>query len=656
MTLFSIASWGLIVLSIVLPFNHVSVAQDLDALETFRNAPLCLRTCSKEELESIPGFSRPLSSRVLEAVRRDSTMTIDRLADTLCLTIAQRILLHSCTTVDCWQGAPVILVASWRGSTRLTEIAATQDSLWLGPATDATLRADLRYGAHRLALVASRAAGETQLVEHIGGSLAVDASILLPCATTVLVGDFSPSFGQGLVFGTAADVRGPWTSALAQRTMDAAIRPWTSAQRYGGLRGGALVMTVGSLHCTYATSRKNLVGTVRTDATGEYATAIDRTMARRTLSELTRTTIAEHIDMATVGITLGGTRVDLLAAQFAYGVELRSTASSVLPGTGGMFVSASVRAPVSGGVFGGEIARGVEGDLAIAAGWTKQWTGATTIIALRCIPATYRAPYAATRTDATAVSNEVGVTLGSTVRFPDGRCDAVADVRRTLDRTFGVPARVLGMTMDCLGTLRLGAATTAGWRVFWERETDGQRDSTLGRTVAVFRERFRTRVDAARRVTGPLTLRIRLDMGRVAWDVLRPTELGMALTVAARYVVPHVSVGLQWSVWSTDSYESAITVGEVTMPGTLRSVAFFGGGGRTAATVRLRVMDQLDVYGALTDAQRTDVPRIGSGATETAGPRDMRLSLGVVVRIQRDPPTNFLRGVLVDDEAGTGLE
>lgn len=652
----SIHVWGIVAVVLAVFCSHSTSAQDLDALETYRHAPLCLRTCSKEELEAIPGFSWPLSGRLLAIVRNDSTTTIDRIADTLCLTIAQRILLHACTTLDCWQGAPAILMASWRGSTRLTEIAATQDSLWLGPATDATLRADVRYGTHRLALVAARAAGEPQLVEHIGGSLAIDASILLPCTATVLVGDFSPSFGQGLVFGTAADVRGPWTSALAPRTMDAAVRPWTSAQRYGGLRGGALVVSIGSLHGSLATSRRNLIGTIRTDASGEYASAIDRVMARRTLAERTRTNIAEHIDMATVGMTLGKTRVDLLAAKFHYSVELRSTAASVLPGRGGTFVAASLSTPIRGSMFGGEIARGAEGDIAIAAGWTKQWTGAKTILALRCIPAAYRAPYAATRTDATAVSNEVGVTLGATVRFPDGRCDAVADVRQTLDRTYGVPARVFGMTFDCLGTVRLGHATMVGWRVFWERETDGQRDSMLGRTIATQRERLRCRLDAAKRVTGPLSLRIRLDVGRVSWDVLRPTELGLALTTSARYVGPRISIGVQWSVFSTDSYESAITVGEVTMPGTLRSVAFIGAGSRMATTVRMRIVDHLDVYGALTNAQRMDVQRMGSGPTETAGPRDVRISLGVVVRIQRDPPTNFLRSVLVDDEAGTGLE
>jgi len=84
-----------------------------DALDRFRDNRICLVTATTSDVVMIPGFTSQLASRLLKLVHagvRDSRT----LADTLCLSVEQHLLMDLCTTTDCSRGVDLFASARSR--------------------------------------------------------------------------------------------------------------------------------------------------------------------------------------------------------------------------------------------------------------------------------------------------------------------------------------------------------------------------------------------------------------------------------------------------------------------------------------------------------------------------------------------------------------
>lgn len=189
----------------------------VDAVDRFRADPLPLRSITATDLLVLPGFSRTTASAVIRLARSDSTLSIDGIADSLCLSPDQRVMLFSCATMQP-AAVPIRVIMRARLDASMSMMQRTMITTPIGSFTTTTVRASQENIADGFLSGSFRTS--------LGG-------------WTMMAGDMRLSCGRGLVFG-GATFAGTAVVNSAAVMHDARIAPWTSTMRTGYLRGVSL--------------------------------------------------------------------------------------------------------------------------------------------------------------------------------------------------------------------------------------------------------------------------------------------------------------------------------------------------------------------------------------------------------------------------------
>lgn len=145
--------------------------------------------------------------------RADSTRSIDGIADSLCLTPDQRVMLFSCTTMEL-SPAPLHLLVRCRTDDAMACMQRTMLTTSLGSLT----------------MVSARTAQESWSNTFMSASLRTSIA-----GWTIAAGDVRMTAGRGLVFG-AQTFAGSTVVNSAQTVHDARMQAWTSTMRTGYMR------------------------------------------------------------------------------------------------------------------------------------------------------------------------------------------------------------------------------------------------------------------------------------------------------------------------------------------------------------------------------------------------------------------------------------
>lgn len=520
-----------------------------DALERYRESPLCLHMTTAHELATVPGMSPHLAARVLRIAALRPAWDAAEIADSLCLGTAQRLLLMACTTRRCdattWQG-----VASGRAVTHAQGVQ----------------RISARYGAWRL----------TMQHAQEGPGAALHGRVL---GTDVLLGDIAMRIGTGLVMGTMSPSRG-LVGATSVPSDALRMRPWTSTMRTGAIRGIAVqrVDSVGphALHGMVVAGRQDRGASFggTEDLTGF---ALDVACADW------------HVGASTVSIT--------------YDVDVASASARAAFARGGRWTS----------LFGGlhndrveaafELAVDPRNNIAVVtrARWDgASWRAAATV---RHLAAGYRAPYGDAPTDATAAANEAGVSAALVWRpWPSTTLEALIDVRSTLDRTYTVPRTVRGHTMELQAVHRMHGAIWSA-RLWHDDDDDALRVDGVARSLVARRRRSRLRLEYAWRATSPLVVTLRGEVAHAGWTRWRASVVGAAIMLRCRVpLAAWMDASVQATIYDTPGIDAAVYMAEAPMPDVLRAVPLVGSGVRTVAGVHVRLTAWLDAWVVTTTA------------------------------------------------------
>jgi len=186
----------------------------LDAVDRFRADPLPLRSITSTELLVLPGFSRPTARAVIQLARSDSTLSIDGIADSLCLSPDQRVMLFSCATMHS-APVPVRVIMRARVDAMMSFMQRTMVTTPIGSFTATTVRTAQESIGHGFVSGSFRTS--------LGG-------------WGITAGDMRLTCGRGLVFG-GASFAGATVVNSAAMMHDARVASWTSTMRTGYMRG-----------------------------------------------------------------------------------------------------------------------------------------------------------------------------------------------------------------------------------------------------------------------------------------------------------------------------------------------------------------------------------------------------------------------------------
>lgn len=204
----------------------------LDALDRFREDPLCLRCATPSTLTQLPGISRRLAARIAAASSSPSITTIQELADSVCASPDQFIILTSCATLTC---SCFTLIHALRVRSRMRSAPE--------PHVMSRIDASFAYGTAGATVLVNeqRLEPSAWLIASYGGF-------------DVSVGDLAFQSGTGLLLGTARTLIRRGIDVLPSSTPLLGTRPWPSTAFDNAPRGAALQWKSPWLPITLATA------------------------------------------------------------------------------------------------------------------------------------------------------------------------------------------------------------------------------------------------------------------------------------------------------------------------------------------------------------------------------------------------------------------
>lgn len=524
-----------------------------DAVERFREAPLCLPCVSATDLTVIPGIGRTASSRITRAVRGGVTNHAD-LADSACLTLDQQTLLFLCTTFDCSCNSFVNAV---RSSTRV--VASSSTSL------DVLTRLDIATDVGRVGgLFRNNATGG-----DYSSWLVADAGPL-----TIGLGNVAIGGGLGVVHGSGSTFGSTPLARVASADGNPRLRPWTSAIRDGSLFGAGLVARIPvDEHMAHVMvfRSEQIVGNRHERSTHSSCTVSSEDW-------------------------LGGINIQ----HILYDEPSLSTSMRTIREPSRLLMSAVLQRSFQDWNAAVEFATDNSARVCFV-GLASVYLPKLQIHACaRWAHPDIRNPYAAPTSSMSALGNEAGIALG--VRFREvksWKLDVTCDVHSILSRSFGRPLPSYGVDLLCDTELRLHKGLVISSRLRYEADDEGWRPQGEARWLQHTRYRctFRSQLEAF--PLRHLRLIARIDT-RTVWFSLRPDhEFGILAYADVQYTpYSRLRFSIRTCAYRSPSLLSTAYAVENPLPGYLRTVTGIGEATRLLITARYNVFPWLTLSSA----------------------------------------------------------
>ena len=536
-----------------------------DALERFRDEPLCLPCIDATELTILPGIGHQTASRIIKLVTSQKLTSsdlhpasdahsIDFIADSLCLSLDQRIILTACTSVNC-ACPPELHYALARTRIRSAD----------GVLPDATTRIDVDADIGRaggfVRKTSDTALYGMWLQSHIG-----------PLA--FIAGNYTIQSSHGLLFGGSAFARSA-IQTVSSVDITPRFRPWTSTWQDGSFFGGAVSYTDTIAHiptqALFAVSTTE-INDVTFKSALNFNSALNADLggasfcvAMHSTPQQTLVSLATDLDFSSSRVFEKGSRV------FEKGSRVFEFSSFRVLGEFLYNSISGLSAVVSSSVM-------IHNTKLIAlARWTLLETGLT-----------------------------IGTQFKTGARNP-WRVETTLDIHGTLTKSYGspLPARGFDLIVDIERQFLKGAVFVA--RIRYEREGEGMKLEGSDNRMMGTRMRYTTRADVSVQATPTLRIRMRADARVAQYDLERESDIGLLLYADVMWQpTKKLTFRHRTSVFRSTSIDVAAYTAELETDGSMRTFVGSGVGTHALTTLRWNFISALTISIAYSSTTRNN--------------------------------------------------
>jgi len=421
-----------------------------DALERFRDDPICLPCINATDLTVLPGIGRHTSSRIIALVR-SGVRDLDFIADSLCLSLDQRIILNACVQTDCSCG-PTLKYALARTRLRVVD----------GITPDKLIRVDVDSDVGRIG----------GFVRNVYDSTTYGLWTRLTVGPmSLFAGNYTIRAGQGLLLGGGSFARSA-LQASASADIAPHIRPWTS---------------------TWLDAAQLGVGVSYSDSVAGSPTDIVVAVARRA----TLTSSYLHFNVAG-SVSVGSSTFGGTAYTNAFDKGFSFSTETVVDG-------ATVRSEIMlDTALNSGIVVSARGNKCIA---SVRWLHPQ-------LHSPFGASPSASSIVANNAGLTLGVQSSLHLRGMKRplQLESLIDLHSTLTNSYGrpLPARGIDILVDAVQPI--SKQTSFAARLRFEREEDGLREPDTDKTTMQLLTRLTARGDVTVQASPTVRLRMRVDL------------------------------------------------------------------------------------------------------------------------------------------------
>lgn len=598
----------------------------IDDLEFLANNPLVLKTTSAEELSQIPGISFFLAESIIVFVKNNSVIDYKIIKDSLRLSSEQDFLLRLCTVIEEKQKAKKHNVYFRSRSTLIaSQTNERNHDNYTGSKPSFYNRADFFSQNIKAGFIIDKDAFEQSFTDYY--SFWTNASY---GGYEVNIGDFSIENGMGsLLWSNFGIMKGAMViTPVLQK--GAGAKPYRSSVDNYSMRGATLtkkwmLSPFSKLTTLLWASKTPKSGNLNADdqITSLYSSGLFRTeteIAKQ--NTFTEKTIGGNIQWTLPIFTFGAT-----GFWVEYDKEIVSVSQSAFKGKMGMLSSFYSYVDYRNISLGMELANDARNNLGFKSGakiFNKDYEAG---FHFRHFPSDYRSPYTYNFGESYMPANETG--LYSALKWKKWEnidLNFYVDIYKGSDVGYNLDSPIRGFDVFSSFDWKI-KNNLISLQLKNEEKTssvsiDGSRRNSIQKTRRSIR--LEHRIDQANKYM----VRFRAESCFVDFENAKQTESGYAGFAEIRYNISNdIQIGGRYSLFFTQSYESAIWQYESFIPGAMYSSAMYGSGMRVNLFFSIRLIEKLRIWGRYYETTKNNVDKLGSGLTEIPGNSDRRLSV-----------------------------
>jgi hypothetical protein len=607
----------------------------LDQIEALMQKPIDLRKATKDDLILIPGISIGIAEKIISEIRENDIKSILELSDVINLSDEMFYLLSLCTYIseNKHRERKHNFYARGRSITRFSEVDGFERDKFLGDKLTLYQRYNLYYDGISSGIVIDKDEGEKKINDFMSGFLALEYF-----DSKVIVGDYYLEIGMGNLFWKSFGSRKGSDVISPALQWGSAIVPYRSSLDADYFRGAAFETEIhlfsdNSLKLKAWYSNINRAGSVSHD---DVITSIYEQGYYRTESEISkRDAVNEQViggnlewqnDLITIGTAL---------ARIKYDKTLETISKSTFLGREGMLKTAYLISDVEDLSIGTELSQDAKNNIGLKIGSQLVKQDYMLAAGFRSFASDFRSPFGYNFGEQSYPSNETGFYFAGTwKKYKTFNVSTYIDIYSSKKQTYYVPFGLRGIDMFSEIWWKPHRKTEMRLRLRYEDKTDSHTDYDLQQKLTYQKIKPAVRLDIRHNVNTKLYLRLRGEISNVLYEKTLEDESGyMSFLEMGWQPIKFLKIGGRYTIFSTDSYESAIWQYEYAMPGYMTTVPLYGDGIRAYFFIKITPIQNIIFSLRTSYTRKNNTETLGSGYLKVLDNEDVRAYMQLDIRL-----------------------
>ena len=456
--------------------------------------------------------------------------------------------------------------------------------------------------------------------------------------THFIMGDFYVENGMGSILWKSYGIRKGAEVISPVMQIGSGIKPYRSSVDYNFLRGIGLqsnweFSSDANLSSIFWLSFSPRAANI--DSTGNFATSIYASGYFRTNNEIQKKNkLIEKSIGGNLELQLAKTKFGFTTYLLDYSKEITSIAKNVFNGKSGLLSSAYGFLFFDNSSYSVEISSDAKANLSGKASAQLKFGDLELAFHYRYFPPDYRSPYGYNLGESDAPANETGLYAGLfwkvTMKF---NMSLYADYYKNISATSNLPLPKKGIDMFSEFEYNIAMRTKIRLRLRNENSTDNYKSDTSDYSSFI-KNVSRARLDLIHAFGKKVKALVRAEYVYSTFGGIYSDEKGyLAFADLSWQPVNDFWLGGRATVFSTDSYESAIWQFESIVPGYYLTFPMYGKGTKFIVYAGYTPFEEMSLWLRFSVLTKTGVESLGSDYNEIQGNKDSRLYLQLDVHL-----------------------
>ena len=607
--------------------------QYIEIIDYYQRNKINLRDCNPEELAQLPLISIIDAFNIVNLVSSNDKISYDDIAEQLNLDDETIIILKQCTKLEDYKSKKTFLIYRSRYQYKLEENYGIANNKFLGDKLDLYQRLLIEGNKYSLGVLIDKDYGERDIYDFSSFYFNYKTKTV-----NLIVGDFVPKYGMGGVYWEYYGIRKGSDVVNSAFRFSSSSVPNRSSLEDQAFRGIALDYKTPAffdyaLKSSVILSKNYKSATINIDS--NVVTSIYNTGLYRTENEISKknnleeTAIGIDFQLSKNQIIIGGNFLYL-----DYSKEIKSLSSKAFFGKQGIINSYYLCYFPKNMIIGSELTYDALNNYMFKFAFQKNYKNVDIALNYRYIQPKFRSPYGYTFGEFSSPSNEQGIYTAIFYKFNKKLDFSIYnDIYSSIERTYFVPSIVKGIDLFFETNYKIDRDNLLIFRIRNESKTDIFEISNQKR-INLQKINTSLRAEIQSYFTRNIYVRLRSEISILNDEKGILNEKGLLLFYEMKYtLLKNLELGGRFTIFSTDSYETAIWQFEYISKGYLRNIALDGNGSRLFVFLNYNITKDIELTIRYSELSKNFINTIGSGYDKVNGNMQSNLLLQLDLKI-----------------------